>query len=46
MLYGNKLIYAYEDIDKGAEGGVVTKKLDLTFSPMTFVNYQNYTGNG
>ena len=44
MLYGNKLVYAYEDIDEGEEGKVVTKKLDLTFSPMTFVNYQNYTG--
>jgi chorismate mutase len=44
MLYGNKLVYAYEDIDEREEGKVVTKKLDLTFSPMTFVNYQNYTG--
>jgi hypothetical protein len=44
MLYGNKLVYAYEDIDEREEGKVVTKKLDLTFSPITFIKYQNYTG--
>lgn len=43
MVYGNKLVYAYEE--EVSEGKVETKKLELTFNPMTLIHYQNYTGN-
>ncbi len=46
MVYGNKLVYVYEEdtVDEEGKGKVVNKKLDLTFNPMTFIKYQNYTG--
>ena len=43
MVYGNKLIYAYDD--EVSEGKIEIKKLELTFSPITLIKYQNYTGN-
>lgn len=46
MVYGNKLVYAYDDEELGKDGEIkkVIKKLELTFSPITLIKYQNYTG--
>lgn len=42
MVYGNKLVYVYdEEVD---ENTVETKKLELTYNPMTLIRYQGYTG--
>lgn len=42
MVYGNKLVYAYDE--ETSNGEIETKKLELTYNPMTLIRYQGYTG--
>lgn len=42
MVYGNKLVYAYDE--EMSDGTKETKKLELTYNPITLIRYQGYTG--